>query len=92
MAVPVVTLAGKSHASRVSASLLRSVNFDDLVASTPDQYIQIAVDLANDPDRRRGLRSTLRPTMQNSPLMDSRGVAREIESAYRQMWLQWINQ
>ncbi|HTW94073.1 MAG TPA: tetratricopeptide repeat protein [Tepidisphaeraceae bacterium] len=90
MGVPVVTLAGRSHVSRVGASLLHSVQLDDLVAHDAGQYVEIAADLAADRDRRRSLRGTLRQTMQNSPLMDGRGVAREIESAYRDMWLQWI--
>ena len=37
---------------------------------SPRQFVQIAVDLANDPDRLAGIRRTLRDRMLASPLCD----------------------
>ncbi len=84
--VPVVTLAGQSHASRVGVSLLTSIGLPELIAGSPEQYVQIATALALDIQRLSELRATLRDRMAKSPLMDARGFAGEIESAYRQMW------
>src|SRR5687768_6341206 len=57
MGVPVVTLAGEAHMSRVGATLLGSVGLEDLVATDTDDYVAIAAALAADPARRAGLRA-----------------------------------
>ncbi len=85
MGVPVVTLAGSTHVSRVSASILGSLGLAELVAQTPEQYLEIARRLAVDVDRRRALRAGMRARMQSSPLLDARGFTRGLEAAYRGM-------
>jgi predicted O-linked N-acetylglucosamine transferase (SPINDLY family) len=82
MGVPVVTLAGQSHVSRVGTSLLHSVDLEDLVAGTVDEYVGKAVALATDPSRLRNLRQNLREMMRRSPLTDAKRLAREIEDAF----------
>jgi predicted O-linked N-acetylglucosamine transferase (SPINDLY family) len=89
MGVPVITLAGQTHASRVGRSLLSNIGLPELVAFTPDQYVQIATDLAKDPARIDSLRRSMRARMLASPLMDAPGFARNVEAAYRQMWRKW---
>jgi predicted O-linked N-acetylglucosamine transferase (SPINDLY family) len=86
MGVPVVTLAGSTHLSRVGASLLTSIGLAGLVADTMGSYVNIAVTLANDPKRLLQLREDLRFMMSTSPLMDSSGVTREVEAAYKSMY------
>ncbi len=56
MGVPVVTLAGRSHASRVGASLLARLGEPALVADSPAGYVEAAVALATDPQRLEPLR------------------------------------
>ena len=46
--VPVLTLSGRSFASRVCGSLVRSAGLSDLVMTRPEEYIERAVALAND--------------------------------------------
>ena len=89
MGVPVITLAGKTHASRVGASLLNNVGLPDLVATTPEDYVQRAIALATDPPRLAGLRQDMRPRMQASSLMDAALFTRNVEAAYRKMWRAW---
>jgi predicted O-linked N-acetylglucosamine transferase (SPINDLY family) len=87
MGVPVVTLAGSSHLSRVGVSFLHSVGLGDLVAETPHEYVACATRLAFDSHRLMHLRSRLRLMIAQSPLMDAAGVTREVEEAYLQMVL-----
>ena len=89
MGVPVVTLAGRTAVGRGGVSVLRNVGMPELIAETPQQYVQIATDLAGDLPRLGELRRTLRARMQASPLMDAERFARNIEAAYRQMWRNW---
>jgi predicted O-linked N-acetylglucosamine transferase (SPINDLY family) len=89
MGVPVVTLAGRTGVGRGGVSILANVGLPELIAQTPQQYVQIATDLARDLPRLAELRRTLRARMQASPLMDAPRFARNIEAAYRQMWRNW---
>ena len=89
MGVPVVTMAGATHASRVGASLLSAVGLPDLVAGTPEQYVHTAAHLAGDLPRLAELRQTLRGRMAASGLRDEARFTRRLEAAYREMWRAW---
>jgi predicted O-linked N-acetylglucosamine transferase (SPINDLY family) len=91
MGVPVVTLAGEHHVSRVGVSLLTNVGLPELIASNRDQYVDIAVQLAKDPRRLAELRAWLRDRMQASPLRDGSALAANIESVYRKIWEDWCD-
>ncbi|HEY2863760.1 MAG TPA: tetratricopeptide repeat protein [Casimicrobiaceae bacterium] len=86
MGVPVVTLAGDRPFSRSGASLLRNAGLTDLIARTPDEYASAAIDLARDPARLGALRAALRGRLRASPLLDTAGFARAVESAFDAMW------
>lgn len=85
MGVPVITLAGKTHVSRVGVSLLNSVGLSDLVAETPDEYVARAVRLARNSVRLGELRETLRLMMARSPLMDYARFARGLEKTFGEL-------
>jgi predicted O-linked N-acetylglucosamine transferase (SPINDLY family) len=89
MGVPVVSLVGRTAVGRGGASILSNVGLPELIAQTPQQYVQIAADLAGNLPRLAELRRTLRARMQASPLMDAPRFARNVEAAYRQMWRNW---
>jgi protein O-GlcNAc transferase len=89
MGVPVVSLAGENHVSRVGVSLLTNVGRPELVARTPAEYVKIAAGLAADLPRLAEIRSTLRERMRQSPLMDARRFACDVEEAYRNIWRKW---
>jgi protein O-GlcNAc transferase len=89
MGVPVVTLAGERHASRVGASLLTAVGLDGLIARDHDAYLGAACALAGDADGLAALRASLRERMRASPLCDGDDFASAIEAAYRAAWKRW---
>lgn len=75
MGVPVVTLAGGTHASRVGVSLLTNVGLPELITHDDDAYVKVAADLARDTTRLVALRTGLRDRMRASPLCDPKGFA-----------------
>lgn len=89
MGAPVVTLAGRSHVSRVGASLLQAVGLADLVCNAMEDYQATILDLAADIPRLATMRQTLRQQLLNSPLCDNRGTAARVEQLYRQIWRHW---
>ena len=89
MGVPVITLAGGMHASRVGASLLAAVGLHELVAEDQAAYVEKALRLAGDANKVRELHTTLRSRMESSPLMDAGAYVAGLERAYREMWQAW---
>ena len=89
MGVPVVTLAGKTHVSRVGVSQMNTLGLPELIAGNPEEYISIAVRLAGDLDALSGLRRGLRLRMKASPLTDAPRLTRNLEHAYRDIWQRW---
>ncbi len=89
MGVPVVTLAGETHAGRVGVSLLSAAGLSELIAGTEQTYIELATRLANDPQKLAHLRAGLRARMASSPLCNGPRFTREAEDAYRAMWRHW---
>lgn len=89
MGVPIVTLRGQTAVGRAGVTLLASVGLNDLVATTREQHVRRAVELANDLPRLAEMRAGLRDRMRRSPLMDAPRFARNVETAYRQMWRRW---
>jgi predicted O-linked N-acetylglucosamine transferase (SPINDLY family) len=86
MGVPMVTLRGATIAGRAGVSQLTNLGLPQLIAESPADYVRIARTLAEDLPQLADLRATLRSRMQQSVLMDAKRFAREIESAYRQVW------
>jgi len=89
MGVPVITLKGSQHAGRVGASILQGLELEDFVATSPEQYVEIAKRLAESEDELEEHHTRLRPRLQSSPFMDGPGFARRVEAAFRQMWREW---
>jgi protein O-GlcNAc transferase len=89
MGVPVITLRGHRHAGRVGASLLTQIRLTDLIANSPEEYIEIAVALAENLGRLDDLRCALRPRMAASTMCDERAFACKMEAAFRSMWQHW---
>jgi protein O-GlcNAc transferase len=92
MGVPVVSLAGPAHVSRVGASLLTRVGLADLIAEDEDAYIATAVALARDLPRRQELRRTLRARMAASTLGDAARFAHTFGDAIRAAYAERVQE
>ena len=86
MGVPVVTLAGRSHASRVGASLLTRLGQPALIADSGAGYVATAVDLVADLDRLAALRASLRGRMIASGITDEVAFSNRFAEGLRRAW------
>lgn len=86
MGVPIVTLAGEKHLSRVGVSHLTNIGYPGWIAGNHDQYVAIAAELASDPDRLNAIRTGLRKKMSDSPLMDNESFTAELEQKLMEIW------
>jgi predicted O-linked N-acetylglucosamine transferase (SPINDLY family) len=84
MGVPCVTLQGNTSASRAGGLLQSRVDLGCLVASTAEEYVNIAVRHAREPGflatTREGLREKMRVTW-----TDAAAYTTELESRFREM-------
>jgi predicted O-linked N-acetylglucosamine transferase (SPINDLY family) len=92
MGTPIVSLCGRTAVGRGGCSILNNIGLPELIAETPERYAEVAISLAQDAGRLLELKSSLRGRMQNSPLRDAEGFARDVESAYRKIWRKWCIQ
>ncbi|MEE9906145.1 MAG: glycosyltransferase, partial [Chlorobium sp.] len=84
--LPVLTRMGESFAGRVAASLLHAVGLPELVTSTAEEYESLAIALAMEPERLRGIRERLERNRISLPLFDTERFTRNIEAAYEAMY------
>ena len=86
MGVPIVSLCGETHASRMGLSILGAAGLAELVADSDAGFVALAVALANDRVRLADLRAGLRERLRSSPLMDAPAYTQALEALYRQAW------
>lgn len=91
MGVPVITLPGETFASRQGLTHLTIVGLPQLIAETPDQYVELAVILADDLTQLSAMRAGLREKVAISPLCDGERFAAHFSVLMREVWRLWIS-
>ncbi len=86
MGVPVLTQSGRSFASRVCGSLIRAAGLPELVTSSAEDFVRLAVELGNDRVRLKSLRKKLSKNRDSCVLFDTPTLVRELEDRYSRMW------
>ncbi|OFX14049.1 MAG: hypothetical protein A2516_04065 [Alphaproteobacteria bacterium RIFOXYD12_FULL_60_8] len=90
--VPVVTLPGSTMVSRWTASTLKAVGLNDLIATSESDYICIAKALAENPKRLSEMRADLRNRLLASSICNPTGRTRQLERLYRAVWRKWVRE
>ena len=83
--LPVVTCAGINHSERTGASLLTAANLENLVTHSPAQYLDLALQLAENTDMRLRLKERVQRSWTSSALFDVSRLALNLETAYYRM-------
>ena len=86
MGVPVVTLRGLTHTSRMGASILHAIGKTEWVADSDARFVQIAAGLASDAAALSAWRQAARTHVQQSGLFDERGFALDFEQTLQRAW------
>jgi predicted O-linked N-acetylglucosamine transferase (SPINDLY family) len=89
MGVPVIICPGETFASRHSLSHLCNVGLTETIATTLEEYVELAVSLASDLPRLSRLRAGLRERMAASPLCDGKRFAAHLIHVLREAWREW---
>jgi len=84
--IPIVTRVGQQWAARNSYAFMTNVGITEGIAWTDKEYLEWGVRLGKDAALRQNIRMRLLQSRQTSPLWNTRQFAREMETAYEQMW------
>ena len=87
MGLPIVTLAGRSFASRMASSLLTAVGLSDGIATTPEDYAAKAIAHATDPAHHARARASLAGGAWARTIGDTSAFAARMEAAFERIRL-----
>ncbi|WP_172622802.1 O-linked N-acetylglucosamine transferase, SPINDLY family protein [Aquicella siphonis] len=88
--VPVITLVGERFCSWHGYNNMHNIGHDEFIAQSSEEFVNKAVNLANDKNKLADYRRTLRSSLANSPRGDMKRFINELEEAYTDMWNTYI--
>ncbi len=86
MEVPLVTQVGEQFAARNSYSMMINAGITEGIAWNEQEYIEWGVRLGTDTELRQQVVAKLRKAKHTAPLWNARQFAKDMETAYQQMW------
>lgn len=92
MGVPTVSLVGEGMQSRGAGRINNILGLNELNAYNGEDYIEIAVSLANNKEKIEELKNTLREKVNHSDLkQNTKDFVEDIEEKYKTAWNNFIN-
>ncbi|ETR71925.1 MAG: hypothetical protein OMM_02113 [Candidatus Magnetoglobus multicellularis str. Araruama] len=92
MGVPILTLEGSRHASRIGQRLMQALDLQEWVAKDHQDYVQKAMQLSQDRHALDKLRQSMRERILKSGISDKKQYVYSLEKVYRQLWTAWCEQ
>ena len=80
--LPILTRQGEAFPSRVGASLLHAIGLPELITTTREDYVALAVELAQHPDKLAEIKRKLAANRLTTPLFDIKSFTTHIEALY----------
>ncbi len=87
MGVPLITLIGERWVQRTTYGFLSNIGVPELAVTSEAAYINLAIKLAQDPIKLEQLRGQIKDSFAKSPISDAETFTRNLEAAYRKMWM-----
>ena len=91
MCLPVITLAGDSFASRVSASLLKTINMTDLVTTNDNEYTQLSIDISKNSNLLNKIKKKMEENKRQSNLFKTDTFTKNLEKSYQKVYENYFN-
>ncbi len=91
MGVPVISLRGSTHASRIGTSILENAGLPELVAANSIEYVKKAVRIAGSMPILVKFHGGLRKVVRKSRLMDAKNYMKDVEELYRGLWEEYCS-
>ena len=84
--LPVLTKEGAAWSARMAANALQAIEASELITYTTKEYRDLAVELANNSQKLKLIKSKLQENRLTSALFDPVGNTQHIEAAYTKMY------
>ena len=84
--VPLLSLTGNSHASRVGMSLMHAAGLDEWIADSIDAYVALAKSMSQRTSYLDNLRQSLPTKLVASPLGNTRQFATDMTKIWESAW------
>ena len=91
MGIPVLTLKGKSFASRVATSLLTSMNLEELVTENLKDYEEMALKISNNQDVLKNLKNKILENKINSNVFKPQVYTDNMEKCYKKIYQNYVD-
>ena len=88
---PLVALKGNSFASRISSSLLKSLNLEELITNSLEDYESKINDLIKNKSKLKEINLKIINNKKKSLLFDSKIFVQNLEKAYMKVYENFIN-
>ena len=83
--MPVITLEGNSFASRVSASILKSIGLDELISSSKEEYIEKIIFYLRNKSELNKLKSILKNLKKEEKLFNTKEFVYNFETILKKL-------
>ncbi len=90
MGIPLVTWVGQQFSARNSYTMLVNAGVEAGIARNADEYVEWGIRFGTDANLRQSVHWQLHQAKRTAPLWNGRQFARDMESAYRTMWQQYL--
>lgn len=90
MCVPLVTKVGEQFFARYSYTMMMNAGITEGIAHTDEEYVEWGIRLGMDAPLRQQISQRLLQSRRTSPLWNAQSFTKEMESAYSQMWLKYL--
>lgn len=88
--LPVLTISGNSFPSKVSSSIIKKLNLDELIAKSFDEYFKKAINFANNPALLKEIKIRMKKEISFSDLFNPEYRARVLENAYEKIYYDYF--
>ena len=89
--LPIVTKIGESFASRVSASLLKTINMTDLVTTNDNEYTQLSIDISKNSNLLNKIKKKMEENKRQSNLFKTDTFTKNLEKSYQKVYENYFN-
>jgi protein O-GlcNAc transferase len=84
--LPFLTYCGAMAQQRVAASMLKSCNLEELIASDKDQYLEKAIAIYNNPELKKEIKNKINKSKIDSILFDAPKQISNLEQLYLEVY------
>jgi protein O-GlcNAc transferase len=86
MGLPVLTKLGNAYPSRMAASIINAINLPELITNSEKDYISLAIEIANDPEKLKNIKEKLINNLSTAPLFNTKRFTKNLETAYKNIY------